>query len=133
MIILLDEYDTPLQEAYVNGYWDQMTGFIRSMFNAAFKTNPHMERAFLTGITRVGKESIFSDLNHLTVVTTTSEKYCTQFGFTEKEVFDALEVFGIPEEKELIKAWYDRNVLTFAIIPTLSLPTTVIIAFIFLF
>ena len=106
-IILLDEYDTPLQEAYVNGYWDQMTQFIRSMFNATFKTNPHMGRAFLTGITRVSKESIFSDLNNLTVVTTTSEKYCTQFGFTEKEVFDALEFFGIPEEKEQIKAWYD--------------------------
>lgn len=106
-IILLDEYDTPLQEAYVNGYWDQMTQFICSMFNATFKTNPHMGRAFLTGITRVSKESIFSDLNNLTVVTTTSEKYCTQFGFTEKEVFDALEFFGIPEEKEQIKAWYD--------------------------
>lgn len=107
VIILLDEYDTPLQEAYVNGYWDEMTGFIRSMFNATFKTNPYMGRAFLTGITRVSKESIFSDLNNLTVVTTTSEKYCTQFGFTEKEVFDALDFFGMSAEKEQIKAWYD--------------------------
>lgn len=107
VIILMDEYDTPLQEAYVNGYWDQMTRFIRSMFNAAFKTNPYMERAFLTGITRVSKESIFSDLNNLTVVTATSEKYCTRFGFTETEVFDALERFRLPEEKAQIKAWYD--------------------------
>lgn len=107
VIILLDEYDTPLQEAYVNGYWERMAEFIRSLFNAAFKTNPYMARAFLTGITRIGKESIFSDLNNLTVVTTTSEKYCTQFGFTEREVFDALDFFGMPEEKEQVKAWYD--------------------------
>lgn len=106
-IILLDEYDTPLQEAYVAGYWEQMVQFIRSLFNATFKTNPYLEQAFLTGITRVSKESIFSDLNNLTVVTTTSEKYCTRFGFTEEEVFDALELFGMPEEKAQVKAWYD--------------------------
>ncbi len=107
VIILLDEYDTPLQEAYVGGYWEQIVQFIRSLFNATFKTNPYLERALLTGITRVSKESIFSDLNNLTVVTTTSEKYCTRFGFTEKEVFDALEAFGMPEEKAQVKAWYD--------------------------
>lgn len=107
VIILLDEYDTPLQEAYVGGYWEEMVQFIRSLFNATFKTNPYLERAFLTGITRVSKSSIFSDLNNLTVVTTTSGKYCTQFGFTEKEVFDALELFGMPEEKAQVKAWYD--------------------------
>lgn len=106
-IILLDEYDTPLQEAYVGGYWEQMVQFIRSLFNATFKTNPYLERAFLTGITRVSRESIFSDLNNLTVVTTTTEKYCTRFGFTEEEVFDALELFGMPEEKAQVKAWYD--------------------------
>ncbi len=107
VIILLDEYDTPLQEAYVGGYWEQIVQFIRSLFNSTFKTNPYLERALLTGITRVSKESIFSDLNNLTVVTTTSEKYCTRFGFTEKEVFDALEAFGMPEEKAQVKAWYD--------------------------
>ena len=107
VIILLDEYDTPLQEAYVGGYWEQIVQFIRSLFNATFKTNPYLERALLTGITRVSKESIFSDLNNLTVVTTTSEKYCTRFGFTEKEGFDALEAFGMPEEKAQVKAWYD--------------------------
>ncbi len=83
VLIFLDEYDTPRQEAYVYGYWEELAGFIRQMFNLAFKTNPGMERAIMTGITRVSRESIFSDLNNLTVVTTTSEKYCTCFGFTE--------------------------------------------------
>lgn len=90
VIILLDEYDTPLQEAWVNGYWQEMVDFMGSMFNSAFKTNPYMERAVTTGITRVSKESIFSDLNNLEVVTTTSKKYETSFGFTEEEVWEAL-------------------------------------------
>lgn len=107
VIILLDEYDTPMQEAYVDGYWDEIVGFTRSMFNAAFKTNPWLERAIMTGITRVSKESVFSDLNNLEVVTTTSDKYATSFGFTEKEVFDALEECGLTEEKEQVKRWYD--------------------------
>lgn len=107
VLILLDEYDTPLQEAYVYGYWKELAGFIRRMFNSAFKTNPSMERAIMTGITRVSKESIFSDLNNLTVVTTTSEKYCTQFGFTEEEVFQALDLMGMPERREDVKEWYD--------------------------
>lgn len=107
VIILLDEYDTPLQEAYVHGYWEELTAFIRSLFNSTFKTNPYMERGLLTGITRVSKESIFSDLNNLEVVTTTSGKYSTSFGFTEEEVFTALENAGIPEEKEHVRYWYD--------------------------
>ena len=86
VIILLDEYDTPMQEAYVNGYWEELVAFTRSLFNASFKTNPYLERALMTGITRVSKESIFSDLNNLEVVTTTSEKYGDSFGFTEKEL-----------------------------------------------
>ena len=105
--IFLDEYDTPLQEAYVYGYWEELVGFIRQMFNLAFKTNPSMERAIMTGITRISKESIFSDLNNLTVVTTTSEKYCTQFGFTEEEVFRALDLMGMLESREDVKQWYD--------------------------
>ena len=87
VLILLDEYDTPLQEAYVGGYWDEMAAFIRVLFNNTFKTNPCLERAVMTGITRVSKESIFSDLNNLRVLTTTSEAYATAFGFTEEEVF----------------------------------------------
>ncbi len=107
VIILLDEYDTPMQEAYVNGYWEELVSFTRSMFNAAFKTNPYLERAIMTGITRVSRESIFSDLNNLEVVTTTSEKYADSFGFTEKEVFRALEEYGMSDRKEEVKRWYD--------------------------
>ena len=107
VLIFLDEYDTPLQEAYVNGFWKELVEFMRGLFNASFKSNPFLERGLLTGITRVSKESIFSDLNNLTVVTTTSEKYCTQFGFTEQEVFRALEAYGLEAQKEKVKYWYD--------------------------
>ena len=107
VIILLDEYDTPMQEAYVDGYWEKLVGFTRSLFNSTFKTNPRLERAIMTGITRVSKESIFSDLNNLEVVTTTSDKYATSFGFTQEEVFAALEECGLREEKEEVKRWYD--------------------------
>ena len=105
-IILLDEYDTPMQEAYVHGYWDEFTAFIRNLFNSTFKTNPYFERAVMTGITRVSKESIFSDLNNLEVVMTTSNKYATAFGFTEEEVFDAMDEMGLPD-KAGVKRWYD--------------------------
>ena len=107
VIILLDEYDTPMQEAYVDGFWDDLVGFTRSLFNSTFKTNPYLDRAIMTGITRVSKESIFSDLNNLEVVTTTSDKYATSFGFTEDEVFAALEECNLPGEKEEVKHWYD--------------------------
>ncbi len=107
VIILLDEYDTPMQEAYVHGFWDELVAFTRSLFNSAFKTNPWLERAIMTGITRVSKESVFSDLNNLEVVTTTSDKYATSFGFTEKEVFAALKEYGLSDKKEQVKNWYD--------------------------
>lgn len=107
VIILLDEYDTPMQEAYVDGYWKELTSFTRGLLNASFKTNPWIERGVMTGITRVSKESVFSDLNNLEVVTTTSEKYSTAFGFTEKEVFQALEDCHLEKEKEQVKRWYD--------------------------
>ena len=107
VIILLDEYDTPMQEAYVNGYWEELVGFTRSLFNSTFKTNPYLERAIMSGITRVSKESIFSDLNNLEVVTTLSTKYETAFGFTENEVFNALDEQGLPDEKKTVKKWYD--------------------------
>ena len=102
-IILLDEYDTPMQEAYVNGFWDEIVSFTRSFFNSAFKTNSYLERAVMTGITRVSKESIFSDLNNLEVVTTTSDKYATAFGFTEQEVFKTLDEYGYGDKKEEVK------------------------------
>ena len=107
VIILLDEYDTPMQEAYVSGYWDELVTFTRGLFNAAFKTNPYLERALMTGITRVSKESMFSDLNNLEVVTTTTEKYADSFGFTEEEVFAALEEYGLSEYQQQVKDWYD--------------------------
>ena len=107
VIILLDEYDTPMQEAYVQGYWDEFTSFVRSLFNASFKTNPYLERAIMTGITRVSKESIFSDLNNLRVVTTTSNLYADCFGFTEEEVFAALDEYGMGDKKDEVKQWYD--------------------------
>ncbi len=107
VLVFLDEYDTPMQEAYVNGYWSELVSFIRSMFNSTFKTNPYLERAVMTGITRVSKESIFSDLNNLEVVTITSNKYATAFGFTEEEVFSALESCGLGGEKENVKYWYN--------------------------
>ncbi len=106
VIILLDEYDTPMQEAYVDGYWEELTAFTRSMFNATFKTNPWLERGVMTGITRVSKESIFSDLNNLKVVTTTSDEYVDSFGFTETEVFAAMDELGYIE-KAAVKNWYD--------------------------
>ncbi len=107
VIILLDEYDTPLQEAWVYGYWKEMVEFIRGLFHSTFKTNPYLERAVMTGITRVSKESIFSDLNHLTVVTSTSEMYADCFGFTEEEVFDALDEYGMQDKRINVKKWYD--------------------------
>ncbi len=107
VIILLDEYDTPMQEAYVNGFWDELVSFTRSLFNSTFKTNPYLERGIMTGITRVSKESIFSDLNNLKVVTTTSDEYATTFGFTEEETFQALEEYGYGKAKEEVKRWYD--------------------------
>ncbi len=107
VILLLDEYDTPMQEAYLGGYWKEMADFVRSIFAAAFKDNPYLERALLTGITRVSKESVFSDLNHLKVVTVTSRKYQDAFGFTQQEVFDALEEYGLSDRKHEVKQWYD--------------------------
>ncbi len=107
VIILLDEYDTPMQEAYVNGYWDEMAAFIRSLFNSTFKTNPYLFRAVMTGITRLSKESVFSDLNNLTVITTTANAYEDCFGFTQQEVWNALEEYGLSAQKESVKAWYD--------------------------
>lgn len=107
VLIFLDEYDTPMQEAYIHGYWEEFIGFMRSLLNATFKTNPYLERAIMTGITRVSKESVFSDLNNLTVITTTSDQYADCFGFTEEEVFKTLDEFGMSDKKEQVKQWYD--------------------------
>ena len=107
VIVLLDEYDTPMQEAWLKGNWDETVDFFRNFFNSTFKTNPHLHRGVITGITRISKESIFSDLNNLKVITTTSDKYAESFGFTEKEVFESLDHMGLGNEKEGVKQWYD--------------------------
>lgn len=106
-IVLLDEYDTPLQEAWLNGYWDRASELVRGFFNATFKTNPYLERALLTGITRVANESIFSDLNNLNVVTTSSDEYATCFGFTQDEVDAALEEYDLGASSDNVREWYD--------------------------
>ncbi len=106
VILLLDEYDTPMQEAYVNGYWQELVQFTRSLFHSGFKTNPWLERALMTGITRISKESVFSDLNNLKVVTTTSDEYAATFGFTEEEVFASMDEYGY-DDKKTVKCWYD--------------------------
>ena len=107
VIILLDEYDTPMQEAWVYGYWEELVFFTRNLFNATFKTNPYMERAIMTGITRVSRESMFSDLNNLEVVTTTSPKYEDSFGFTQEEVSSVLQEFSISDMEDRVRDWYD--------------------------
>lgn len=107
VIILLDEYDTPMQEAYVEGYWEELVTFTRSLFNASFKTNPFLERALMTGITRVSRESVFSDLNNLVIITTTSQAYADSFGFTQEEVAEALKEYDLESKKQEIKTWYD--------------------------
>ena len=107
VLIFLDEYDTPMQEAYSYGYLDDMSAYFSAFMNSTFKTNPSLERAILTGITRIGNEPVSSNLNNLEVVTTTSEKYATSFGFTEKEVFEALDHQGLGDKKNIVKDWYD--------------------------
>lgn len=107
VIVILDEYDTPMQESWLAGNWDETVSFFRLFFNSTFKTNSHIERGMITGITRISKESTFSGLNNLDVVTTTSEDYATSFGFTEEEVFKALDDMGLGSEKQGVKQWYD--------------------------
>ena len=107
VIIILDEYDTPMQDAWISGYWEETARFFSGLFNSTFKTNEYLERGLITGITRVAKESIFTGMNNLNVITTTSNKYMTAFGFTEEEVFTALDDAGYGEQKAKVKRWYD--------------------------
>lgn len=111
-------------EAYEGGYWDELAAFTRSLFNATFKNNPYLERAILTGITRVSRESIFSDLNNLKVITTTSREYADSFGFTEEEVFAALDEYGLSDSRDDVKKWYDG--FTFGGIPDIYNPWSII-------
>ena len=106
VIILLDEYDTPMVESYVKKYWDEIIAFMRNFFNTTFKSNPHMYRSVLTGITRVSKESLFSDFNNIEICTLSAVKYQEYFGFTEEEVFAAMDEYGLANKDE-VKYWYD--------------------------
>lgn len=107
VILLLDEYDTPFQEAYLYGYWNELVEFVRSLFNSTFKTNPYLERALLTGITRISKESVFSDLNNPRIISTTTNSYTDSFGFTWEEVEEALKEYGLEHQGQEVKNWYD--------------------------
>ncbi|MBR3314067.1 MAG: AAA family ATPase, partial [Atopobiaceae bacterium] len=106
-VVLLDEYDAPMECAWTHGYWDEASDFMRQLMNATFKTNPAMGRGLITGVTRVSRESIFSDLNNLEVVTTSSPKYRESFGFTQGEVDDALAEYGLADKREDVRDWYD--------------------------
>ena len=107
VIVLLDEFDTPLQAAYIYGYWDKLISFVRGLFEATFKINPYLDRAILTGITRVSKESLFSGLNNLKVISMTSDKYADFFGFTQEEISAALKEFELENKEKEVKFWYD--------------------------
>lgn len=111
VILLLDEYDTPMIEAYFSGYWDKMVKFMRTFFNNTLKSNPYIEKALLTGITRVGKESMLFDMNNLYAASITTRRYETAFGFTEAEVFAALDHAKLGKYKKRVKQWYDGFVI----------------------
>ena len=107
VIILLDEYDVPLENAYFNGFYDEMVTFIRSLFESALKTNDSLEFAVTTGCLRISRESIFTGLNNLDVVSVLNEDYAEYFGFTQDETDSLLEAYGIMERKGEVKSWYD--------------------------
>ncbi len=107
VIILLDEYDVPLENAYFNGFYDEMATFIRSLFESALKTNDSLEFAVTTGCLRISRESIFTGLNNLDVVSVLNEDYAEYFGFTQDETDSLLEAYGIMERKGEVKSWYD--------------------------
>ena len=107
VIILIDEYDVPLEHAYFEGFYDQMVGFIRSLFESALKTNPSLEFAVITGCLRITKESIFTGLNNLEIISILSESYGEYFGFVQSEVDSLLAYYEIEFARETIKKWYD--------------------------
>lgn len=107
VIILLDEYDVPLESAYFRGFYEKMIDFIRSLFESALKTNDNLEFAVITGCLRISRESIFTGLNNLKIVSILNESFAEAFGFTQKEVEEMLDFYGIREKKEEMKRWYD--------------------------
>ena len=107
VIILIDEYDVPLENAYFEGFYDEMVSFLRSLFESALKTNPALEFAVLTGCLRISKESIFTGLNNLEIISILNKSYDEYFGFTQKEVDKTLEYYELMNKRELIKDWYN--------------------------
>ena len=107
VIILIDEYDVPLEDAYFSGYYDEMVSFIRSLFESALKTNPALEFSVITGCLRISKESIFTGLNNLEVNSILSDTYSESFGFVQEEVDELMEYYGIEEKREDMRKWYD--------------------------
>ncbi len=106
-IIIIDEYDTPIQEGYAKDFYDEIIGFMRNFFSGAFKDNRNLSYGFLTGILRIAQESIFSGLNNLTVNSVMDEEYDSFFGFTSDEVKEMLEYYGMPDKESELKDWYD--------------------------
>lgn len=106
-VILIDEYDVPLESSYFKGFYGQMTDFIRPLFESSLKTNPCLEFAVITGCLRISKESIFTGLNNLKVFSVLSNSYAEHFGFTQEDVDDMLEYYGIREKAAEVKEWYD--------------------------
>ena len=106
-IILIDEYDVPLENAYLHGFYDEMIGFIRSLFESALKTNPYLEKGVITGCLRISKESIFTGLNNLEVDSVLHTRYADSFGFTEEEVQAMLAYYDLSAELPEVKQWYD--------------------------
>lgn len=106
-VIIIDEYDTPIQEGYSKDFYDEIIGFMRNFFSGAFKDNKNLSYGFLTGILRIAQESIFSGLNNLTVNSLMDEEYDSFFGFTESEVKAMLSYYGVSDKEEELKDWYD--------------------------
>lgn len=106
-VIIIDEYDTPIQEGYSKDFYDEIIGFMRNFFSGAFKDNKNLSYGFLTGIFRIAQESIFSGLNNLTVNSVMDEEYDNFFGFTDSEVHEMLNYYGISDKEEELKDWYD--------------------------
>lgn len=107
VIILIDEYDVPLENAYFQGFYDDMIGFVRSLLESALKTNENLQFAVITGCLRISKESIFTGLNNLEVISVLNESYAEHFGFVQEEVDDLLCAYGIEEKQMEVKTWYD--------------------------
>ena len=106
-IILIDEYDVPLENAYFRGFYEKMIDFIRSLFESALKTNPYLERGVITGCLRISKESIFTGLNNIRVHSLLANQYCDKFGFTPEEVQEILRYYGLADQYPIVQQWYD--------------------------